>query len=127
MKNLSEAKQKLINQLVIDGSSIFVKLCYMFLFLSVLLIILYFCNKALNSPWGRMMRAIRDNEVSAKAMGKNVVKRHLQVFILGSAVVGVAGAMLTTNDGLSLRKTMRKFSYENQWEFFIKKINRENQ
>jgi branched-chain amino acid transport system permease protein len=46
-----------------------------------------------------MMRAIRDNEVSANAMGKNVTKRHLQVFVLGSVVVGIAGAMLTTLDG----------------------------
>ncbi len=46
-----------------------------------------------------MMRAIRDNEVSAEAMGKDVTRRHLQVFILGSAVVGVAGAMMTTLDG----------------------------
>ena len=54
---------------------------------------------ALKSPWGRMMRAIRDNEISASAMGKNVKKRHLQVFIIGSAVVGIAGAMMTTLDG----------------------------
>ena len=47
-----------------------------------------------------MMRAIRDNETAARAMGKNVTKRHLQVFILGSAVCGIAGAMLTTLDGL---------------------------
>ena len=45
------------------------------------------------------MRAIRDNEVSASAMGKNVKARHLQVFILGSMIIGVAGAMLTTLDG----------------------------
>ena len=95
-----EQKNILINQMVISGSSIFVKLCYMILFSIVLLIILYLCNTALNSPWGRMMRAIRDNETSSNAMGKDVVKRHLQVFILGSAVVGIAGAMLTTNDGL---------------------------
>ena len=46
-----------------------------------------------------MMRAIRDNEVAASAMGKNVTWRHLQVFVLGSAVIGMAGAMLTTLDG----------------------------
>ena len=62
--------------------------------------ILYLSNAALNSPWGRMMRAIRDNEVSANAMGKDIVRRHLQVFVLGSAVVGIAGAMMTTQDGL---------------------------
>ena len=80
-------------------SSIFVKLCYAGLFTVVLLIILYLSEKALRSPWGRMMRAIRDNEVSANAMGKNVTARHLQVFVLGSVVVGIAGAMLTTLDG----------------------------
>jgi len=46
-----------------------------------------------------MMRAIRDNENAAEAMGKDVTGRHLQVFILGSAVCGIAGAMLTTLDG----------------------------
>lgn len=80
-------------------SSIFVKLCYASLFLVVLLLILYLSEKALRSPWGRMMRAIRDNEVSANAMGKNIKARHLQVFVLGSVVVGIAGAMLTTLDG----------------------------
>ncbi len=82
-----------------EFSSIFVKLCYAGLFLVVLVILLILAEKALNSPWGRMMRAIRDNEVSANAMGKNVVGRHLQVFVLGSAVIGIAGAMLTTLDG----------------------------
>ena len=80
-------------------SSIFVKLCYAALFTVVLLIVLYLSEKALRSPWGRMMRAIRDNEVSASAMGKNIKARHLQVFVMGSVVVGIAGAMLTTLDG----------------------------
>ena len=88
-----------INQLIIDSSGVFVKLCYALLFTIVLLIILAFSNRALNSPWGRMMRAIRDNEDAASAIGKNIVKQHLQVFIIGSAVVGIAGAMLTTLDG----------------------------
>ncbi len=92
--------EKLLNQLVIEGSSIFVKLSYMILFITVLLVILYLANKAQISPWGRMMRAIRDNETSANAMGKDVVKRHLQVFVIGSAVVGIAGAMLITQNGL---------------------------
>ena len=45
------------------------------------------------------MRAIRDNETAANAMGKNVTKQHLLVFVLGSAVIGVAGAMMVTLDG----------------------------
>ncbi len=84
---------------VVEAASVAVKLCYAGLFLAVLLIVLWLSERALKSPWGRMMRAIRDNEVAAEAMGKDVTARHLQVFVLGSAVLGVAGAMLTTLDG----------------------------
>ena len=65
----------------------------------VLLVLLWLAQRALKSPWGRMMRAIRDNEVAAEAMGKDVTARHLQVFILGAAICGIAGAMMTTLDG----------------------------
>ncbi len=80
-------------------SSILVKLTYGGLFAAVLLVLIWLSQAALNSPWGRMMRAIRDNEVSAEAMGKDVTRRHLQIFIIGSAVIGIAGAMMTTLDG----------------------------
>ena len=82
----------------VTASSIVVKLGYAGLFSVVLLIVLVLAQLALASPWGRMMRAIRDNEVAAAAMGKNVTARHLQIFILGSAICGVAGAMMTTLD-----------------------------
>ena len=84
---------------IVPFSSIVVKLCYAGLFGAVLLLVVYLSDKALNSPWGRMMRAIRDNEQAASAMGKDIVGRRLQVFVLGSMVVGIAGAMLTTLDG----------------------------
>lgn len=84
---------------VADASSIFVKLCYALLFLVVITILLWLSETALRSPWGRMMRAIRDNEVAAAAMGKDVTWQHLRIFVLGSAVIGMAGAMLTTLDG----------------------------
>jgi branched-chain amino acid transport system permease protein len=83
----------------VTASSIVVKLCYASLFTAVLLLLLWASQMALNSPWGRMMRAIRDNEVAAEAMGKDVTGRHLQIFILGSAICGLAGAMMTTLDG----------------------------
>ena len=83
----------------VTASSIYVKLCYAGLFTVVLLLLLWMAQNALRSPWGRMMRAIRDNETSAEAMGKDVTKRHLQIFVLGSAICGIAGAMMTTLDG----------------------------
>ncbi|MFT7059943.1 MAG: branched-chain amino acid transport system permease protein, partial [Pseudorhodobacter sp.] len=82
----------------VTTSSVLVKLLYAGLFTSVLLLVIWFSERAINSPWGRMMRSIRDNEVAAEAMGKDVTRRHLQIFVLGSAVVGVAGAMMTSMD-----------------------------
>lgn len=72
---------------------------YASLFAIVLAALIWLSEKALNSPWGRMMRAIRDNETAARAMGKDVTRRHLVVFVLGSGVCGLAGAMMVTLDG----------------------------
>jgi len=80
------------------ASTLFVKIAYAGLFGLVLLLLVWLSQRALNSPWGRMMRAIRDNETAAEAMGKDIKSRHLQIFILGSAVCGIAGAMMTTLD-----------------------------
>ena len=110
ISNLTD-RQAALNQMVIEGSSIFVKLCYSGLFLIVVIILLILTQKALYSPWGRMMRAIRDNEEAANAMGKNVVKQHLLIFILGSAIVGIAGAMLVTQDGLFTPGSYRPMRY----------------
>tara|TARA_Y100000590_G_scaffold370081_1_gene431707 strand:- start:541 stop:1911 length:1371 start_codon:yes stop_codon:yes gene_type:complete len=110
INSISE-RQDALNQLVIDASSIYVKLCFAGLFLTVVIILLILTQKALYSPWGRKMRAIRDNEEAAGAMGKNVVKEHLLIFILGSAVVGIAGAMMVTNDGLFTPGSYRPMRY----------------
>ncbi|GGG58369.1 branched-chain amino acid ABC transporter permease [Salipiger pallidus] len=81
------------------ASTLYVKIGYSLMFTAVLVALLVLAQLALNSPWGRMMRAIRDNEEAAEAMGKDVTARHLQVFILGSMLCGIAGAMMTTLDG----------------------------
>lgn len=82
------------------ASAIYVKLCYAAIFVAVLLTLILLSELALYSPWGRMMRAIRDNETAAEAMGKDVTRRHLHLFILGCAVIGLSGAMMVTLDGL---------------------------
>ncbi len=93
------------------GSSIFVKLLYAGFFLAVIGIIVLAMELALKSPWGRMMRAIRDNEVASEAMGKDVTGRHLQIFVLGAAIIGFAGAMMTTLDGQLTPTTYQPLRY----------------
>ncbi|WP_299369766.1 branched-chain amino acid ABC transporter permease [uncultured Tateyamaria sp.] len=83
----------------VTASTLWVKLIYAGLFAVVLVLLFVLAQRALHSPWGRMMRAIRDNEFAAEAMGKDVTARHLQIFVLGSAICGIAGAMMTTLDG----------------------------
>ena len=100
-----------LKELVISSSGVFVKLCFSLIFAVVLITLLIFSEKALRSPWGRMMRAIRDNEDAAKAMGKNVVKRHLHIFMIGSAIIGFAGAMLVTYDGLFTPASFQPLRY----------------
>ncbi|KAA9009200.1 branched-chain amino acid ABC transporter permease [Histidinibacterium aquaticum] len=95
----------------VTASTLWVKLAYTGLIAVVLVLLLLLAQLALNSPWGRMMRAIRDNETAAEAMGKNVTRRHLQVFILGSAICGIAGAMMTTLDGQLTPGTYQPLRY----------------
>ena len=95
----------------VTASTLYVKLIYAGLFSIVLIVIFILAQRALHSPWGRMMRAIRDNEVAAEAMGKNVTGRHLQIFILGSAICGIAGAMMTTLDGQLTPGTYQPLRY----------------
>ena len=52
------------------------------------------------SPWGRMMRAIREDEDAAAAVGKNVFRAKMQVMILGALLGGLAGLLLAWQIGI---------------------------
>jgi branched-chain amino acid transport system permease protein len=51
------------------------------------------------SPWGRLLKAVREDEEAARALGKNVFKLKLQAFALGSLIGGVAGILFTFDGG----------------------------
>lgn len=69
------------------------QLAYLGIVALILLAVYWLIERQAASPWGRMMRAIRDNESAALAMGKDVPYRRLEAFILGSALMGLAGAL----------------------------------
>ncbi|MDI5933513.1 branched-chain amino acid ABC transporter permease [Halomonas kalidii] len=62
--------------------------------------IFFLLHRAYHAPWGRMIRAIRDNEVSAAAMGKDINRRRLEIFVLGCVLMGIGGAALTSFNSL---------------------------
>jgi branched-chain amino acid transport system permease protein len=63
-------------------------------FVWVIVAIVYWLAQRLHdSPWGRTLRAIRDNEAAAQAAGKDVEFFRLQTFVIGCAIMGVAGGL----------------------------------
>ena len=55
---------------------------------------LYF-ERELNSPYGRMLKSIRDDHIAARSLGKNVGRVRIQVMIIGSVFAGIAGGLFT--------------------------------
>ena len=69
-------------------------LSWVFIILTLLLL------KRLNSsPWGRALRAVREDEDAVRALGKNAVWLKLQSFMLGAGIAGLAGVLLAFNYG----------------------------
>ncbi len=64
----------------------------MLLVLLVLALVYWGLELLVHSPWGRVIKAIREDEQIPKALGKNVFWYKLQAFMLGGAIAGVAGA-----------------------------------
>ena len=70
---------------------------YLIVVLVVLALLFLAVERAVKSPWGRVLRAIREDEVAAAASGKNVFAFKLQAFVLGSVIMGIGGALYAHN------------------------------
>ncbi len=74
---------------------------YDYLYLVVVLVVLAALyaavERAAKSPWGRVLRAIREDETAAEASGKNVFNFKLQAFIMGAIIMGIGGALFAHN------------------------------
>jgi len=70
---------------------------YMYLYLVITVVILALIylvlETAVRSPWGRALRAVRDEESSAAMSGKHVTSLRIQSFVLGAVVMGIGGAL----------------------------------
>ena len=58
------------------------------------LFVYLFVHRVTSSPLGRALRAIRDNEDAAQALGKDVVRLRLFIFVMGDVIAGISGAVL---------------------------------
>ncbi len=68
-------------------------LMFLVLIVIVLVAVYLLMEWARRSPWGRVLRAIRENENGVMAAGKDVARFRLQAFVVGSTVMGLAGGL----------------------------------
>jgi branched-chain amino acid transport system permease protein len=68
---------------------------YIFVLLAIAAVILVYLalERSVRSPWGRVLRALREDELTTAASGKNVTAFQMQSFVLGAVIMGVGGAM----------------------------------
>ncbi len=69
------------------------QLAFLALVIVLVLGVYWLAERARTSPWGRTMRAIRDNEEAARALGKDVDAFRTRAFVTGAAFMGLAGAL----------------------------------
>jgi branched-chain amino acid transport system permease protein len=64
--------------------------------LIVALLTLVVCWRMAHSPFGRVLRGLRDDEVATRGVGKNIVRYKVTVFGVTAAMAGAAGVLLST-------------------------------
>jgi len=70
---------------------------YLIIVVIVMVVIYLLIERAIRSPWGRVLRAIREDEVSASMSGKDIFNFKMQALVFGAMVMGVAGALYAHN------------------------------
>ena len=66
---------------------------YLIIIVLVMVMIYLLIERAIRSPWGRVLRAIREDEVSASMSGKDIFNFKMQSLVFGAMVMGVGGAL----------------------------------
>lgn len=66
---------------------------YLIIVLFILIVIYLAIERAIRSPWGRVLRAIREDEISTEMSGKNIFSFKMQSMVFGSMIMGIGGAL----------------------------------
>ena len=61
--------------------------------IALLLATLWVLNRLARSPFGRVVRALREDDVVAATLGKNVLWARVRIFAVGGAFIGLAGSL----------------------------------
>ena len=85
---------------------------YFMLALSIVLVLacLWVLNRLSRSPFGRVVRAVREDDVVAATLGKNVLWARLRIFAIGGAFIGLAARCTRSTTSTSIRPSSRPSS-----------------
>lgn len=74
-------------------------LCFAVLILVCVAAVYFYCERLVRSPFGRLLKALRENDTVAAELGKDVARRRGQVMFIGSAIAALAGVFFVVNTG----------------------------
>lgn len=68
---------------------------YLYLLIVALFVALIYLaiERAIRSPWGRVLKAIREDELATAMSGKNIFSYRMQALVLGAVIMGIGGAL----------------------------------
>ena len=75
------------------GTGLLWNVAYLAMSLTLLGLVYMALERLVNSPWGRVLRAIREDEATASSVGKRVFLFRLQSFVIGTMLMGLGGAL----------------------------------
>lgn len=81
------------------GSPQAANLLYLAMTVAIIALVYWALERMLRSPWGRVLRAIREDEEAAATLGKNALAFRLQAFVIGSMLMGLSGALYASFTG----------------------------
>lgn len=82
-----------------------------FLIFAITIATYIYAELVARSPFGRMLKAIRDSEVAAEVYGKNAVKARSQTLIVGGAIAALAGALWALYTGSMSTSTYTRLTW----------------
>lgn len=61
----------------------------------ILILVVVFLNRLMKTSYGRTIKAVRDDEIAAQAMGVNLFSRKMTAFVISGFLAGIAGGLLS--------------------------------
>ncbi len=83
------------------GDPTYASVLFAGLVLALAVIVFIYSEKLIRSPYGRLLKAMRENDRVAQSLGKRVARVRGQIMFIGSAIAAISGVLFVTNLGFA--------------------------